>query len=124
MLVPRVGVCPLASRSDCQAVESIVMSKATHRITLLPDGVEVSDREPVRKRSRACYDTVSPSHIPDIQVCILIRQDTEMLAIKIPSNVLDKIPVLEEFHAYAVSQDNEHAADPSGQGKNSHAVVF
>ena len=73
-----------------------------HRITLLPDGVRVSDCQPVSKRSKECYDSVSPCHIPKITVSMNIQAESEQIAIKIPSDVLDKIPMLNDFQQLAL----------------------
>ena len=102
------------------------MTSALHRVTLLPDGVNVSDYLPVTKRSKECYDIVSPCHIPSIKLSLLIEDDEEQLAIKIPTAVLDKIPMLKDFKQLAVGQDLDPSnADPvatSGAAGSAHTA--
>lgn len=91
------------------------MSHATHRVTLLPDGVEISDREPTNKAHWLDYDIVSPSSIPGIRVRVVIDEDTEFITAKIPSEVLDKIPILQNFHKYAMTRDDDESFDQTGK---------
>lgn len=82
-----------------------------HRVTLLPDGVEVSDLQPVSKRSRGCYDSVSPCHIPNIRVNMSIQDETEKISIKIPTQILQDIPMLKDFKEVV-----EGGAPAAGEG--------
>lgn len=72
-----------------------------HRVTLLPDGVQVSNLQPVAKRRKECYESVMPGHIPKIRVCMNLQDDSEEISIKIPVNVLDRIPMLKDFQQLA-----------------------
>eukprot|EP00892_Ulva_mutabilis_P000101 jgi/Ulvmu1/10091/UM006_0038.1 len=76
------------------------------RIDVYADSVSLSDVEVRPKCSKAAYDRISPTHIPEITIQMMLSTDAELFTVGLPLPVTELIPALAACHDANASDSN------------------